>query len=203
MFKKQNQFFDMLVQVTENISAAAAAFQKGLESYHSGEQLYAVIKPFEDNGDELTHQIIRALNAAYMTPIDREDILALATTLDDILDGLEAASNRFDMFHIEAVDSFMLDFAANIVECSVQLEQAMKALNKKKMLEIRQYTVRLNELENVGDKLMRDSVKSLFARTTDPVEIIRLKEVYEMLEGVSDSCEDVADILESIVMTNA
>jgi uncharacterized protein Yka (UPF0111/DUF47 family) len=71
------------------------------------------------------------------------------------------------------------------------------------MLEIRQFTVAINELENVGDRLMRESVKSLFARTTDPVEIIKLKEVYEVLEEVSDSCEDAADILESIVMTNA
>ncbi|MFC4768264.1 DUF47 domain-containing protein [Effusibacillus consociatus] len=203
MFKKQNQFFDMLVQVTENISAAAGAFQIGLKSYQNGEQLFTVIKSYEAAGDEYTHQIIRALNATYMTPIDREDILALATKLDDILDGMEAASNRFDMFHIQSVDNYMIDFAANIVDCAAQLEQAMKALQKRKMLEIRQYTVRINELENVGDKLMRDSVKSLFARTVDPVEIIKLKEVYEVLEGVSDSCEDVADILESIVMTNA
>ncbi|BCJ87855.1 DUF47 domain-containing protein [Effusibacillus dendaii] len=203
MFKKQNQFFDMLLQVTENISAAAAAFQKGLKNYQNGEQLFAAIKPFEAQGDEYTHQIIRALNATYMTPIDREDILALASKLDDVLDGLEAAANRFDLFHISAVDNFMHDFAANIMDCANELEQAMKALHRRKMLEIRQYTVRINELENVGDKLMRDSIKSLFARTSDPVDIIKYKELYELLEGISDSYEDVADILESIVMTNA
>jgi uncharacterized protein len=203
VFKKQNQFFDLLVQITENISAASAAFKEGLKNYTSGEKLAATIKVYEDEGDEKTHQIIRALNATYMTPIEREDILALATKLDDILDGMEAAANRFDMFHIQSVDNFMIDFAKNIQDCAEQLEFALKSLQRKKLLEIRQYTVRLNELENVGDKLMRDSIKSLFARTTDPVEIIKLKEVYEILEGVSDSCEDVADILESVVMTNA
>ncbi|GIM44692.1 hypothetical protein DNHGIG_02410 [Collibacillus ludicampi] len=203
MFKKQNQFFDLLVQITENISAASAAFKEGLKNYTSGEKLAASIKVYEDEGDEKTHQIIRALNATYMTPIEREDILALATKLDDILDGMEAAANRFDMFHIQSVDNFMVEFAKNIQDCAEQLEYAMKSLQRKKLLEIRQYTVRLNELENVGDKLMRDSIKSLFARTNDPVEIIKLKEVYEILEGVSDSCEDVADILESVVMTNA
>jgi uncharacterized protein len=203
VFKKQNQFFDLLVQITENISAASAAFKEGLENYTSGEKLAASIKVYEDAGDDKTHQIIRALNATYMTPIEREDILALATKLDDILDGMEAAANRFDMFHIQSVDNFMIDFSKNIQDCVEQLEYAMKSLQKKKLLEIRQYTVRLNELENVGDKLLRDSIKSLFARTTDPVEIIKLKEVYEILEGISDSCEDVADILESVVMTNA
>jgi predicted phosphate transport protein (TIGR00153 family) len=203
VFKKQNQFFDLLVQITENISAASAAFKEGLKNYTSGEKLAASIKVYEDEGDEKTHQIIRALNATYMTPIEREDILALATKLDDILDGMEAAANRFDMFHIQSVDNFMVEFAKNIQDCAEQLEYAMKSLQRKKLLEIRQYTVRLNELENVGDKLMRDSIKSLFARTNDPVEIIKLKEVYEILEGVSDSCEDVADILESVVMTNA
>lgn len=203
MFKKQNQFFDLLVQITENISAAAAAFKEGLKNYKDGERFAAIIKVYEDAGDEKTHQIIRALNATYMTPIDREDILALATKLDDILDGMEAASNRFDMFHIQSVDNFMLDFATNVEECSEQLKYALKSLQRKKLQEIRQYTVRINELENVGDRLMRDSIKSLFARTTDPVEIIKLKEVYEILESISDSCEDVADILESVVMTNA
>lgn len=203
MFKKQYQFFDMLVQVTENISAAAIAFQKGLKNYENGEKFFAEIKPYEETGDDYTHQIIRALNATYMTPIDREDILDLASKLDNILDGMEAAANRFDLFHIQSVDNFMIEFAANIVACAEQLEHAMKALQKKRMLEIRQYTVNINELENVGDKLMRDSIRSLFARTADPVEIIKLKEVYELLEEVSDNCEDVADILESIVMTNA
>ncbi|GAX88883.1 DUF47 domain-containing protein [Effusibacillus lacus] len=203
MFKKKNRFFDMLVRITENLLNAALVFQDGLKNYRNGDQLFLSIKPYETAGDEYTHQMIRELNATYMTPIDREDILALATKLDQILDGLEAAANRFDMFDIRTIDTFMLDFAANIVHCSGQLEQAMKALQKRNMLEIRQYTVRINQLENEGDKLMRDSIKSLFARTTDPVEIIKLKEVYEMLEEVSDSCEEAAQVLESIVMTNA
>lgn len=203
MFKKQNQFFDMLLEVAENICNASKAFQSGLKNYQDGEQFFKEIKRYEEIGDEFTHRIIRALNATYMTPIDREDIHSLATRMDDILDGMEAAASRFDMFRIQTVDNFMTDFAINIVECATKLEQAMKALQKKKMIEIRQYTVAINELENIGDQLMRDSIRSLFARTTDPVEIIKLKEVYEILEGVSDSCEDAADILESIVMTNA
>lgn len=193
----------MLLEVAENICNASKAFQSGLKNYQDGEQFFKEIKRYEEIGDEFTHRIIRALNATYMTPIDREDIHSLATRMDDILDGMEAAASRFDMFRIQTVDNFMTDFAINIVECATKLEQAMKALQKKKMIEIRQYTVAINELENIGDQLMRDSIRSLFARTTDPVEIIKLKEVYEILEGVSDSCEDAADILESIVMTNA
>lgn len=203
MFKRRNQFFDLLVQVTENLSVAAAEFKEGLRNYKSGDAFSAMMKIYENEGDEKTHQIIRALNSTYMTPIDREDILALASRLDDIIDGMEAAANRFDMFHIETVDHFMLDFATNIQECIDQLSAALKSLQHKKLLEIRQFTVRINELENVGDQLLQDSIKSLFARTNDPVEIIKLKEVYEIMEQVSDSCEDVADILESIVMTHA
>lgn len=203
MFKKPDKFFDMLVQVTENISEAAVEFDKGLKQYNNGEALYRTIKAYEDKGDDLTHQIIRALNAAYMTPIEREDILSLATTMDDVLDGIETAASRFDLFLIESVDQFVLEFARIIIECAEQLQLALKALQNRKMLEIRQYTVKINELENVGDKLYRDAVKSLFARTNDPIEIIKIKEVYEVLEGITDSYEDAADILESIVMTNA
>jgi hypothetical protein len=203
VFNKPNYFFNKLVQITENITAAAAAFKEELTNFKSSEQLAAKMEEFEHAGDQHTHEIIQKLNATYMTPIEREDILEIATRLDDIVDGMEAAAMRFDMFQIHAVDQYILDFASNIEECAEQLEQAMKSLQHKKMREIRQYAVRINELENIGDKLMRDSVKSLFLHTTDPIEIIKYKEIYMILEGVSDSCEDVADILESIVMTNA
>lgn len=203
MFKKSDKFFDMLVDITENILATSVAFKQGVKDFKDAEKFAVYIKGFEDKGDEKTHNIIRALNAAYMTPIEREDILTLSTKMDDIIDGLESAANRFDLYNIQSVDNYVVELAANIEESSEQLTHALKALQRRKMLEIRQYTVRINELENVADKLYRDAVKSLFARTNDPIEIIKHKEIYEILEGVTDSCEDAADILESIVMTNA
>jgi uncharacterized protein Yka (UPF0111/DUF47 family) len=146
--------------------------------------------------------MIRELNAFYLTPIDRVDLLTLITKLDDIVDGMNKAAMRFDMFSIHEVDSFMVSFVSNIKECVEQVECAVKSLAHKKLNEIRPYAIRINELENEADKLLRDAVKSIFTRTNDPVEVIKLREIYMFLEEVSDSCEDVADILESIIMTN-
>jgi uncharacterized protein len=204
MFKKQAQFFDMLVDAVKHLHSTAVKFR---EVMYSGElhasEFAKLIKTMEREADEKTHKIIAALNATYLTPIDREDILALASKIDDVMDGIEACASRFDLYDITQIDTIMKSFATNIERTVNQLVSAFSALQSKRMNDIHQYCVSVNDLEEEGDELLRDGIKSLFKRETDPITLIKIKEIYEILEEVTDSCEDVANVLETVVMTNA
>jgi uncharacterized protein len=204
MFKRQTQFFDMLVDAVKHLHTAAVKFREALYAgdFNVGE-FATSMKALESIADEKTHKIIAALNATYLTPIDREDILALASKIDDVMDGIEACASRFDLYDISQIDTIMKSFATNIERTVSQLVSAFSSLQSKRMTDIHQYCVSVNELEEEGDQLLRDGIKSLFKRETDPIMLIKVKEIYEILEDVTDSCEDVANVLETVVMTNA
>jgi len=203
VMRKQNQFFELLVQITDNLLVAGKEFEAHLTNFTTASQFATSLKELEDVGDEYTHNIIRLLNATYITPIEREDILGLASTLDDILDGMEACAARFDLYDINETNPIMIAFASNINGCIRELSEAMEALRAKRLMTIRNNTKRINELENEGDKLLRGAIKSLLAQTNDALTVMKYKEIYELMESISDACEDVADLLESVVMTNA
>ncbi|UOF89948.1 DUF47 family protein [Fodinisporobacter ferrooxydans] len=204
MFKKQSHFFDMLVDAVKHLYESSVKFR---EAFYAGEiqgsEFAIAMKELERKADEKTHAIIAALNATYLTPIDREDILALASKIDDVMDGIEACASRFDLYDITQVDTIMKSFATNIERTIAQLLSAFSALQSRRTNDIHQYCVAVNALEEEGDQLLRNGIKSLFKREKDPIVLIKIKEIYEILEDVTDSCEDVANVLESVVMTNA
>ncbi|MDB5084765.1 MAG: hypothetical protein JWN30_1651 [Bacilli bacterium] len=203
LMNKKRDFFELMVQASENIEIAAKSFSEGLRDLHDPEKFAENIKIIEEHGDQLTHDIIHLLNATYMTPIDREDIFKIAVTIDDVLDAIEACASRFDLFMITHIPSPIISFTANIVECTTEMTEALRKLKKRDFRTIRPHVLRINELENEGDKLYRAAMKSLFAGEPNPLDVIKYKEIYELLESVSDKCEDVADLLESVVMTNS
>ncbi len=201
--KKKDSFFECFELIVDNIHSASQVFRKELDNLGDAEKFALQIKDLEHKGDQFTHAVIRALNNTFITPIDREDILGLTIKLDDILDLIEACAWNFDLYGITKVDNFMKLFAKNIEECTQEVCYAIQYLVVKKLKDMTRHTYRINDLENEADDLFRESIKVLFSTCTDPVEIIKRKEMYFVMEQVSDACEDVADILEGIIMRHS
>lgn len=201
--RKRDTFFEYFLLVVENIKLTSQIFREELNNLEDAEKFAIQIKAHESKGDQYTHEIIRALNNTFITPLEREDILGLTIKLDDVLDLLEACAWSFDLFNVTEVDDFMKLFARNIEMCTQEIVYAINCLVEKKLKEMPRHTHKINDLENVADDLLRDSLKTLFSTCNDPIEIIKRKEIYYMMEEVSDACEDVADILEGIIMRNS
>jgi predicted phosphate transport protein (TIGR00153 family) len=160
------------------------------------------IKEIEHQGDALTHSIIIMLNKTFITPIDREDIYALASALDDVLDLIDASAQRFVMYRVEKPTVEAKELAFIIVRCCHAINTALKHLGKNHD-DICDQCVELNSLENEADKVSREAISRLFSEEKDPIQLIKLKEIYEILERTTDKCEDAANILESVVVKNA
>ncbi|GGI98598.1 phosphate transport regulator [Alicyclobacillus cellulosilyticus] len=203
MAKRSQQLFDYLRQIAANVKVAAEVFHEGLADLSYPERLAAKIKDLEHRGDELTTDLMNLLNATYITPLEREDFLALAVKLDDIVDGLEACSVRFDLYNVREATPAMRAFAAHILASVGEIAAAIEKLNARRLTDIREHTLRINRLEKEADETLRASLRELFQHASDPVALIKLKEVYEILESVTDKCEDVGDVLDSVIVKNA
>ncbi len=204
VFKKKDPFLEKLYQITENVLEAAQYFNRfKINSVDSLSEFAKVMKEYEVKGDDYNHELIIALNKTFITAIEREDMLNLAITLDDILDGIEACASRFYMYQVTEPDENMVKFGQLIETATIVVLEAMDHLRNRKLLNMRPSIIKINDLEKDGDTLMRKGIYELFQNSTDAIEIIKIKEVYEILERVLDSCEDVADTLETIIMRNS
>lgn len=203
MKKKKNIFFKTLEEMADTILEAAEYFQRNVPDLKDLKVFAKEMKEYESKCDLCVHTILTELNKTFITPIEREDIMALTTSLDDVLDGIEACASRFEMYQFQEPDEYIILFADNLVRCAQQIKKAIYLLTAKKLLAIREPAIHINELENQADDLLRVCVMSLFANVKDPIEIIKRKEIYERLEQTTDCCEDVANTLETIVMRNS
>ncbi|MFD0589958.1 DUF47 domain-containing protein [Paenibacillus sp. GCM10027627] len=203
MFKKKDIFFKSLEEMADTIVEAAEYFSKGVSNLSDVSAFAKRMKELESQCDQYTHTILKELNKTFITPIEREDIMALTKSLDDVLDGIEACASRFEMYQIHEKDEYITLFADIIVRSAQQIKNAIYLLTQKKLLAIREHCIAINELENQGDDILRVSITTLFANVKDPIELIKRKEIYERLEQTTDYCEDVANTLESIVMRNS
>lgn len=201
--KKKDIFFEYFLIIAKNIHMASEVFRKELNNLKDSEEFALQIKTIETMGDQYTHEVIFALNRTFITPLEREDILNLTIKLDDVLDIIEACAWNFELFNLNEPDEYMKLFAKNIEMSTQEIIYAIDDLVEKRLTEVSKHTYKINDLENVGDDLLRDSLKTLFSTCTDPVEIIKRKEIYNMMESVSDACEDVANILEGIIMRSS
>jgi predicted phosphate transport protein (TIGR00153 family) len=154
----------------------------------------------EQEGDRITHDIIRRLNQTFVTPIDREDIYALASALDDIVDYTEEVSDFLALYRIEAPMVQAQQLASILHQSCRQVAQAIPRLRSFK--DIHHYTVEINRYENEGDRVLREALASLFEAGIDPMLVIRWKDIFERLEDAVDSTETVSNILEGIVIKN-
>jgi predicted phosphate transport protein (TIGR00153 family) len=201
---KRDIFLEMLCTIAENVKESAQYFVDfKIKNEADLKEFATKMKEYETKGDKYIHEIIVALNKTFITPLEREDILELANTMDDILDGMEQCASRFEMYNITQTDNYMIDFAKNILESTEEVAKSARLLNKKKLMDIRPHAIKINDLESQCDDLLRTCIKELFIKEKDPIKIIQYKELYEIFESISDSCEDVADTLETIIMRNA
>jgi len=159
------------------------------------------IKEVEHKCDFLTHEIIQRLHRTFVTPLDREDIFSLARSLDDVMDAIDATAALVRMYQISVVRQDARALARIIVGCTEQLVQAVKALERKKG--VAEPAVEINRLENEADRAHQSAVRTLFEQERDPIQIMKWKEILDFLEDATDRCEDVANVLEGVVVKHA
>lgn len=197
---KEETFFDLFTQAANNILVAAQRLVELLDDYHDVERKAEVIKSIEEAGDDITHTIIDRLNRTFVTPLDREDIFALAKQLDDVLDWIEASSARMAVYKISHATPEARELGRIILaEC----EALVEAIGNLRRLDRLEGPVReINRLENLADHLQRDAIAKLFTADADPIDVIKWKEIYETLEEATDQGEHVAHVLEGIHAKN-
>jgi len=204
VFRKKDIFFKTLEEMADLIVETVDRFAAAVDGDLPDTAAFAKeMKEYEHRGDNFAHLILTELNKTFITPIEREDIMALTKMLDDVLDGIEASASRFDMYQISKADPYIRKFGDCLRRSGLEIKSAIYLLTQKKLLAMQTHCVTLNELENEGDELMRQGIKNLFVNVKDPIELIKHKEIYERLEETTDACEDVANILQSIIMRNS
>lgn len=201
---KESSFFDLFEAQAGCASAAANCFKEIVSKGVVTEEALKKMQTIEHEGDEAAHAIFDQINKSFITPFDREDIHALAKELDDVTDMFNTIVNRLSVYKISGVNKNLVAFAAVIEESVHALACAVNGLdNMKNFKSVMEYCVEINRLENVGDS-MRDAVlAALFESEKDPIAVIKWKEIYEDAETVLDVCEDVAHIVEAILVKQA
>jgi predicted phosphate transport protein (TIGR00153 family) len=195
------EFFDLFEEAGGNIMRASDLLEQMLRDYPERRDLAREILICEQEGDRITHDLIHALNNTFVTPIDREDILELASALDDIVDFVEEVADYLGLYKIDAPMEQAQRLAHVLAQCGRQLAEAIPRLRN--FDDMSHFTVEVNRLENEGDRIGREAVASLFEEGIDPLVVIRWKDIYERLEQAIDACERVAYVLEGISTKNA
>ena len=197
---KERGFFDLFDEAGANILRATELLERMLQQWPDHGELARDVVVCEQEGDRITHDIIQRLNSTFVTPIDREDIYALASALDDIVDFTEEVADFLGLYRIEAPMEQAQEMAKILHEAARQLNGAIPRLRS--FGDIRHFTIEVNRLENDGDRVLREALASLFERGIDPMMVIRWKDIFERLEDAIDSTETAANILEGIVIKN-
>ena len=197
---KETDFFSMFEKAALNVNKGAILLVEMMEDLSVGAIKAKEIYEAEQEGDMLTHEVMRKLNKTFLTPVDREDIHALVNCLDDVLDLIWASADRAVLFKLDSAQPEAIDLCKTLLETTGYIIKAIDCLKGKKYSYIQEYCIEINRLENRGDRIFREALVKLFDNIKDPILVIKWKEVYEHLEEANDTCEDVADILESIVL---
>lgn len=201
LIPRDNTFFDMFAQMSENLIAGARVMVDLFADYKDVDSKIAEIRRIERTGDEMTHAVLTKLNSTFITPFDREDIHQLASSLDDVLDFLNAAGARIIMYRITNPPPAALDLARLILLQTQELHRALPLLRKNG--DILTHCVEINRLENEADVVSRAAIGRLFDEEKNPITLIKIKELIEFLEMATDKAEDVANVLETVVLKNS
>ncbi|UTI62470.1 DUF47 family protein [Paraconexibacter antarcticus] len=197
---KDREFFDLFEEAAGNAVRGADLLDQMLRTWPDNPDLAREILIVEQEGDRITHDIIKRLNNTFVTPIEREDILELTSSLDDIIDFTEEVSDYMGLYKIEAPMEQSQRMAHILLQATRQIAEAMPRMRD--FRDISHYTVEVNRLENDGDRLCREAIASLFDTGIDPMVVIRWKDIFERLEDAIDATEHVANVLEAIVIKN-
>jgi predicted phosphate transport protein (TIGR00153 family) len=203
LFTKKQNFFELFDKVAANITNAAKILVAIMEHFTNLDNWAHEVHELEAEGDLLTHDIIKKLNKTLTAPIDREDIHALASRLDDIIDFIWGTAQKLAIFKIKEPSKDAIIMSKDLLATVELVHKAIKKLKEKDYSKMQEYCIKINRLENKLDRDFRDALGHLFTEIKDPILVIKWKDIYEHLENASDKCEDVADTLESIAMKNA
>jgi predicted phosphate transport protein (TIGR00153 family) len=207
LLPKDDKFFKFFEKDVDNLMNAAKVFKDLMSNAISKEERAQKIKRVEEIehiGDEITHQIFSELGANFITPFDREDIHALTSTLDEILDFIQGAATRIVLYRVESISPEQEKLAGLIYDAVVELQQAIYYLRDFRNADkIRENLVKINSMENEADDLFERAIASLFENCKDPILLIKTKELLVSLETATDQCEDAANVIESIIVKNA
>ena len=197
----EREYFDLFERAGTNIVRAAELLKEMLEEYPERRHLAHEILLCEHEGDQITHDVISRLNHTFVTPIDREDIYELVSVLDDIVDFTEEVADYLGLYKIDAPMEQAQRLAAVLAQAAREVAVALTHMRGFK--DISPYTIEVHRLENEGDRIVREAVAALFDNGTDPMVVIRWKDIFERLENAIDSTERAAYIIEGIVIKNA
>ncbi|AEY66691.1 MULTISPECIES: DUF47 family protein [Eubacteriales] len=201
---KEEKFFDYFIETCEIICKAASLLEDLTTNYVNVNEKISTIEGTEHACDSNVHKILNELNQSFITPIDREDIFTIAKELDNITDDIETAAHRFSMYNVKSVKPEAVTMTKLIVRATSELKNVMIEMkNMKKSKQLQNKIIEVNNVEDEADTIFRDAMANLFITEHDAVEVIKWKEIFELLENTIDACEDVANIVEGVVMKNA
>ncbi len=199
LIPREKAFFDLFRKAAHNMIEGSRLLKDMMEDFTDPVEKAKRIKAVEHDGDTITHDIAKKLNQTFITPIDREDIHDLASAIDDILDVVEAIADRFVLYKVEKPTETAIKLSNILYQASEAVGAAVDLLGKSHT-DMNEVGVRVNSLENEADRISRDAISRLFENETDPISVIKWKEIYENFESGTDRCEDVANILERIAL---
>lgn len=201
---REEKFFDLFEEASANLLEASLALKDLLDDYTDVERKVAHLIDLEHAGDDVTHRVFAALHSTFITPIEREDIVQLARSLDDVLDFVENASDTMLLYKVKRPTEQARALSTVVTEICREINTAMPLLRRKEtMRKILPSTVTINSLENEGDRIRREGLANLLERPDQVMEFILWRDIYELLESATDRGEDVANALEAIVISNS
>lgn len=198
LMPKKSVFFSLFSQHAQNALEASQALERLVSDFTSLEDKVRDIHAIEHYGDKLTHQIIQELNGTFVTPLDREDIVGLASKLDDVTDVCYDVAEMISLYKVTSIRPAAVRQVRTLTLAATETVTSLQKLEKLTGLE--SHWIKIHTLENEGDAIFREAVADLFAHSTDPVEIIKWKDIHGLIEVAIDRCEDVANIVETIVV---
>ncbi len=201
LIPREEKFFDMFVEDAANVLAGARLLETFFRTYSERERIAVQLRELEHRGDQITHEIGHKLEATFVTPFDREDIHALISRLDDILDLIEEVADTCILYHISEPTPVAIQQAEIIVKQCIQIREALTHLRTFSHLD--NYWIEIHRLENEGDHVARTAIAGLFRDGDNPLDVIKWKDVYSLLEDAIDTCEDTANVIERIVVKHA
>ena len=198
LIPREEKFFSDFITLADRIVSGATLLERMLASDPPAWDTALQIKQIESECDAITHSIISRLNKTFVTPIDREDIHALAKSLDDVMDAVDAAANVIRRYRLAQLRYGARELASLTWQSAMQVKVAVEALERRK--EVHQLAVEVNRLENAADDIHDEGLRRLFEEEKDAITVIKWKEVLDLLEEATDRCEDCANVLEGVVV---
>jgi uncharacterized protein len=197
---QKREFFDLFTQASSNAREISRLLVDLLADWPSSKAVLADIREAEHEGDRLTHEVINLLNQTFVTPLDRDDMYRLASAIDDVCDHVDEAADNIDAYEVRDVPARAQEQADVVYRAASRLHEAVALLEGHGDAARQLYALR--ELEDEGDRLVREAIADLFRAEKDPLTIIRWKDIHEQIEEAVDACENAADVLEAILVKN-